>query len=91
MNTPLKQILSLALDLTPVEQAKLIEQLASHLATQFPETPQTSQKKEHWGRKVIAFLESIDEDDWADIDDPVEWIKIQRRASEQVLDWGDEE
>lgn len=88
--TQLEQVISLALDLPPNEQAKLIEQVASHLASSILENPSPIEK-EHWGKKVIAFLETIDESDWADIEDPVEWVKAQRRASERKLDWGDDE
>jgi len=88
--TQLEQVISLALDLPPNEQAKLIEQVASHLASSMLTHPSPIQE-EHWGKKVIAFLETIDESEWADIEDPVEWVKAQRRASERQLDWGDDE
>jgi hypothetical protein len=88
--TQLEQVIALALDLPPNEQAKLIEQVASHLASHVtPITPQNEFREEHWGKKVIAFLETIDASEWSDIEDPVEWLKAQRRESERQLDWGD--
>jgi hypothetical protein len=91
MNAPLEHVITLALDLTPSEQAKLIEQVASHLANQFSQDISLHQPQKHWGKKVIAFLETLDGDEWEDIDDPVEWVKAQRRESERELDWGDDE
>lgn len=40
---------------------------------------------------MIAFLETLDGDEWADIDDPIKWLKAQRCESERFLDWGDDE
>lgn len=92
MMTQLEQVIALALDLPPTEQAKLIEQVAFHLASQATEIIHTQPTiQEHWGKKVIAFLETIDPEEWSDIENPVEWVKMQRRESERQFDWGDEE
>ena len=52
------------------------------------------QEKENWGAKVVALLDQLDMSAWEalDIDDPVEWVKNQRREAERQrgITWGDE-
>ena len=48
----------------------------------------------HWGREVLALLDGHEPINWEppDIDDPVEWVKEQRRqqARHRGIPWGDE-
>ncbi len=90
MNTSLEQAIDIALKLSPQEQAQLLEQIASHLANQVLQQTALSNEESHWGKKVWAVLEQLDTSDWVDIDDPVEWVKEQRRQSQPNIHLGDE-
>lgn len=85
MNTSLEHAIDIALKLSPQEQAQLLEQIASHLANQILQKTTSPDEESHWGKKVWAVLEQLDTSDWADIDDPVEWVKEQRRQSQREI------
>ncbi|HRF97722.1 MAG TPA: hypothetical protein PLZ51_21090 [Aggregatilineales bacterium] len=82
MNVPLEQAVAIALELSPQEQAQLLERVASHLANQVLQKADSPHEDTHWGKKVWAILEQLDTSDWDDIDDPVAWLKEQRRQSQ---------
>lgn len=70
-----EEVVKMALTLTPKEQLRLIERLAS--AVEVVVTPAQPQP-EHWGQSVIAVLDQYDFSDWQDIEDPVAWVQEQR-------------
>jgi hypothetical protein len=91
MNTSLEQAITIAFKLSPSEQAQLLEQLASHLANQvLVKGSEVSDESAHWGQKVWAVLEGLDTSDWDAIDDPVEWVKEQRRQSQREINMDNE-
>jgi hypothetical protein len=81
MAATLEEVLELASQLNPKEQAKLLEQIAGQLAQQIGNAEAPKSVDEHWGRKVLALLETLDTGDWEGTEDPVEWLKNQRQQS----------
>ena len=57
-------------------------------------TSPDTQEHKHWGREVLALLDQRAEITWEppDTDDPVEWVKEQRRrqAKHRGTNWSDE-
>jgi hypothetical protein len=90
MATTLAEVLELASQLNPQEQAKLLEQIAGQLAQQIGKPETIPNESKHWGKEVLALLETLDTSDWEGTEDPVEWLKAQRKDSERYLDWGEE-
>jgi hypothetical protein len=85
----LDEVLALALKLAPKQRLQLIEQVASSVER---EIEPVSQAKT--GAEIVAMLETIDPIEFvdADIEDPVEWVKAQRRKREnQLQPYWDEE
>lgn len=92
----LDELVSQALRLSPKERIQLIERVASSVEREM-ETPlsQAQAPTEHWGQALNRLLDTLDMSDWEalDIDDPVEWVKQQRRDEQKrrLGDWGIEE
>jgi hypothetical protein len=92
-NTPLDEVLALALKLPPKERLQLIERVASSVEDEIAVAPAESEPpKEHWGKNLLRLLDEIGpiELDYPEIEDPVEWVKQIRRDQKRNLDWGDE-
>ena len=55
-------------------------------------TPKTSSSSGHWGKDLVALVDTLDFGDWSDVDDPVESLKQQREQErmQRLGDWGDE-
>jgi nucleotide-binding universal stress UspA family protein len=88
----LEHVLTLALQLSPVEQAKLVGEVASHLAEQTSE--KAADVADHnWGQRLVALVNSLDTSAWnaEEFADPVEWLKRQRQQQFDRYQWGEEE
>ena len=92
--TTLEEALALALKLAPKERLKLIEQVASSVEREIEAAPsgeeqidrlQADQAKT--GAEIVAMLETMEPIEFVDpdIEDPVEWVKAQRRKRANAL------
>ncbi len=84
----LDQVVALALQLSPAEQAKLLERVASNLAhhineTSEPEQGLPSNQTKTWGQQMLDMLDQLDTSAWEAmaIPDSVAWVKEQRRQA----------
>jgi hypothetical protein len=79
------EILQQAKTLTPQERKELVVKLVETLDV--AEDPAEQPVEEHWGRRMIALMQSMDAVAFADpeITDPVEWVKAQRRKGQERL------
>lgn len=86
----LDQVTELALRLSPAERLRLVERVVSSVGR---ELTADSSQTEHWGQHVISLLESLDLSEWQQIDDPVQWVRQQRREQDtrRLGDWGVDE
>lgn len=88
MDTPqLKEALSLALNLPPRERLQLVERIVSSVEGEFPATPGESLPQAKTGAEIVAMLETMEPIEFVDpeIEDPVEWVKAQRRKRTDQL------
>jgi hypothetical protein len=82
--------LALALRLSPLDKVRLVERVASTLESELTAHGMIEQgtvqeaTAPHWGKQLIALLDEIDLSSWQaeEIDDPVEWVRRQRREQE---------
>ena len=81
MNTTLEEALALALKLAPQERKELTKLLIDTLDINQP----INQAKT--GAEIVAMLETMKPIEFVDpeIEDPVEWVKTQRRKRAQKL------
>ena len=87
----LNEILEQVKQLSPAERRELSQQLLN-----MPDEPETSRRAKT-GAEIVVMLEAMDEPvEFIDphIEDPVEWVKAQRRKRQEQLkpywDAGDE-
>ena len=88
MNTMLEEALALALKLAPKERKELTKLLIDTLYTDQPVTQAKT------GAEIVAMLETMEPIEFvdSDIEDPVEWVKAQRRKrAEQLKPYWDSE
>ena len=86
----LEEALALALKLAPKERLQLIEQIASSVEREIEahasgeEQPVIPAKT---GAEIVAMLETMEPIEFVDpdIEDPVEWVKAQRRKRANQL------
>lgn len=83
MTVELQDVINLALQLSPRERMQLIEQVASSVGEVLPE-PIVS---DHWGQSLNRLLEELGPVEMknSEIQDPVEWVKEQRRQDSERL------
>jgi hypothetical protein len=82
-----EEALALALRLSPLDKVRLVERVASTLESELTahgiaeERTVEEADRPHWGKQLITLLDETDLSAWQseDIDDPVEWVKRQRR------------
>lgn len=90
------QVVTLALQLSTADQARLLERIAARVAQAVTDaqTAAPASPPAHWGQQMIARLDALDVSAWDDeaIDDPVAWVKRQRaeQQSARTLDWGED-
>lgn len=89
--SPLADVLTMALQLSPLDKIRLVEKLAATL-----ERDLTTQSvvqvpvKEGWGQQLTDLLAQLDLSDW-DADpneDPVAWLEQQRQTQERERQLG---
>jgi hypothetical protein len=90
----LEQALALALKLAPKERLQLIEQVASSVENDIDSSlTDKQQSKEHWGKSLNKLFDQLGPIDLVDpeIDDPVEWVRVQREKERKhrLGDWGE--
>jgi|GEM_PF-1990354 len=86
--SPLEKALALALELTPGERILLIERIAASVEGDMPApTAVKEQSEEHWGQSILRLLDEIGPIELVDpeIEDPVEWVKAQRKKEADRL------
>jgi hypothetical protein len=83
-------VLALAYRLTPLEKIKLVKQMADALEQEPVLTTNTvagplPPDEQHWGKELVALLDTLDLRDWQAIDMPdvVDWVKQQRAEQER--------
>ncbi len=76
----LEEALELALKLAPKERLQLIERVASSIERDIDAAP-SAVGQAKTGAEIVAMLEAMDPIEFVDpeIEDPVEWVKAQRR------------
>ncbi|MEP6989055.1 MAG: hypothetical protein ABI970_25860 [Chloroflexota bacterium] len=81
MNTTLEEALALALKLAPKERKELTKLLIDTLDTDQPVTQAKT------GAEIVTILETMEAIEFvdSDIEDPVEWVKAQRRKRTEQL------
>jgi hypothetical protein len=93
----LEEALALVLQLTPGERLKLVERVVASVEREMVGSGSAASQDtdNHWGQALNRLLDTLDTGDWEalDIDDPVAWVKSQRREDESRLDtyWTDSE
>lgn len=90
MSITYEEVEQLALNLSIKEQARLVERVASSVATQLRKETSPQPAQEHWGQRVLAILEQYPIEEWQAIEDPVEWLAQQRAEGSRKLDWNGE-
>ena len=87
--SPLGEVLAQALRLPAKERMQLIEQVAASVEREIV-TVEPSPVTEHWGHSLNALLDSLNMDDWEQIEDTDVWLKQVREAEarERLGDWG---
>jgi hypothetical protein len=94
MNTTpsLEEALALALKLAPKERLQLIEQVASSVEREIEPPPSVEDTDQpltqaKTGAEIVAMLEAMEPIEFVDphIEDPVEWVKTQRRKRADQL------
>ncbi len=85
MTVELQDVLNLALQLSTREKMRLIEQIASSVEEALP--AQETVSSDHWGQSLNRLLQELGPIDMnnPEIDDPVEWVKEQRRQDSERL------
>jgi hypothetical protein len=86
--TPLEEVLALALKLAPKERLQLIEQVASSVERDIEDSAEKQPaSRAKTGAEIVAMLEAMDPIEFVDpeIEDPVEWVKAQRRKRADKL------
>lgn len=83
-STQLKQVLSLALTLSPKARLQLIKQVTASIEEELSVVATEESPKIHWGQNLIRLLEQMGPIELAhpEIEDPVVWVKIIRREQE---------
>lgn len=78
-------ILDQAKALSPQERKELAKLLIDTLDV--PDEPKSDEPQEHWGQSLVRLLEELGPIEMAnpEIDDPVEWVKEQRRKDAERL------
>ena len=79
------ELLQQAKALSAQERKELVVKLVETLDVVEASTEQPVE--EHWGRQMIALMDSMEPIEFADpeITDPVEWVKAQRRKGQERL------
>jgi len=79
------ELLQQAKALSAQERKELVVKLVETLDV--VEAPTAQPVEEHWGRQMIALMDSMEPIELADpeITDPVEWVKAQRRKGHERL------
>lgn len=90
MNTSpsLEEALVLALKLVPKERLQPIERVASSVEREIEAPPSgEEQPEEHWGKALNRLMDEIGPITmkYPEIEDPVEWVKAQRRKRANQL------
>ncbi len=90
MNTTtlFEEVLASALKLTPKDRLQLVEQINASLESENePVTAHEEQPEEHWGKSLNRLMDEIGtiEMKSPEIEDPVEWVKAQRRKRVKQL------
>ena len=98
-NPSVADALALALKLPPKERLELVKQVVSSVESEIANVPfnDEPQSEEHWGKSLNRLMDEIGPIELVDshIEDPVEWVKAQRRKRIEHLkqyggdDWGD--
>ena len=86
-----EEALALALRLSPLDKVRLVERVASTLESELTaqgiaeERTVEESNRPHWGKQLIALLDETDLSAWQteNIDDPVEWVRRQRREQDE--------
>ena len=86
MTISYEELEELALNLSIKEQARLVERVASSVATQLRKQT-TEPEAGHWGKRVLEVLEQYPIEEWQAIENPVEWLAEQRADSLRRLNW----
>ncbi len=90
----LEELLPLALSLPLLDRLKLVERVVSSVEGELEKLPSVeTQLEEHWGQALNRLLDELGPIDLVDpeIDDPVEWVKVQREKQwkQRLGDWGE--
>ncbi|MDX1992757.1 MAG: hypothetical protein SF029_10215 [bacterium] len=89
MTASLRDILEQAKALSPAERAELAKLLIDTLET----TDAPSEPAEHWGKSLNRLLDELGPIELVDshIEDPVEWVRVQREKERQhrLGDWSE--
>jgi hypothetical protein len=88
---PFNHVLVQALELSPHERLRLIEQIAASVGGELAKEKHVAE--EHWGKSLNAFMKTLDMSEWKEIDDPEIWLQEQRENAlrERLGDWGKSE
>ena len=96
----LKQLASSTGNVVIVKEGKRAPMYVRRTLTLLPRTAQGAGKDKmlppassgHWGKDLVALIDTLDFGDWSDVDDPVETLRQQREQERQqrLGDWGDE-
>ena len=93
MDATFEEVLALALRLAPKERLQLIEEMAFSVEADFEPAP--PEPEPHWGQSLVRLLTEPSPIEMAnpEIEDPVEWVKEQRRKDAERLQsyWDDEQ
>lgn len=86
----LEEALELALKLAPKERLQLIERVASSIERDIDAAPSAAGQavtQAKTGAEIVTMLETMDPIEFVDpeIEDPVEWVKAQRRKRADQL------
>lgn len=79
------EILDQAKALSPQERKELAKLLIDTLDV--PDEPKAGEPQEHWGQSLVRLLKELGPIEMAnpEIEDPVEWVKEQRRKDAERL------
>ncbi len=76
--TQLEEALALALQLAPRDRLRLVEHVVASVGHVFAAQESQDAASTHWGQQLDGLLDTLDLSEWESIDDPVEWIRLQR-------------